>query len=59
MRVANSLSEVADANPSWRVHEWKGQKGYWSVDVTGNTRLLFDFDQKTLKATNMIYDDPH
>ena len=59
MRASNTLKEVSDAHPEWRVHEWKGQKGYYSIDVTGNTRLLFNFDHKALVASNMIYDDPH
>lgn len=56
---ADSLQEVADAHPEWRVHRWKSSKTQWSIDVTGNTRLLFDYDAKAKEVTNMIYDDPH
>lgn len=55
----SSLKDVADAHPEWRVHRWKGSKLRWSIDVTGNTRLLFDYDPKKKEITDMIYDDPH
>ena len=57
--AADSLQDVADAHSEWRVHRWKGSKTRWSIDVTGNTRLLFDYDKKSREVTNMIYDDPH
>ena len=57
--AAANLQEVADAHPEWRVHRWKGSKLRWSIDVTANTRLLFDYDSKAKEVTNMIYDDPH
>jgi plasmid maintenance system killer protein len=59
LKVADSLKEASEANPQWRVHEWKGHKGYFSIDVLANTRLLFDYDDRTKVASNMIYDDPH
>jgi hypothetical protein len=57
--AAESLKEVADAHPHWRIHRWQGGKARWSVDVTGNTRLLFNYDSKAKEITSMIYDDPH
>lgn len=59
LRAANSLAEVSSAHPEWRVHAWAGRAHYYSIDVTGNYRLLFSFDHKTLIASDMIYDDPH
>lgn len=59
LTAASSLQVVADAHPEWRVHRWKGSKMRWSIDVTGNTRLLFDYDAKAKEISNMIYDDPH
>ena len=59
LRAADNLKEVGDAHPEWRVHPWQGSKTRWSIDVTGNTRLLFDYDTKAKEVTNMIYDDPH
>jgi hypothetical protein len=58
MGVAVTLKEVADAHPEWRVHRWRGKK-QWSVDVLGNTRLLFDYDSKVQAVSGMVYDDPH
>jgi len=55
---AETLKQVADAFPQWRVHKWKG-KVQWSIDVLGNTRLLFDYEGKTHEVSAMIYDDPH
>ena len=59
LQVADDLKEVADAHPEWRVHAWKGNKVRWSIDVTGNTRLLFDYHRKSKEISDMIYDDPH
>jgi len=59
LTAAGSVQEVASAHPEWRVHRWKGSKTRWSIDVTGNTRLLFDYDTKAKEITDMIYDDPH
>lgn len=59
LAAADNLQEVADAHPEWRVHRWKGSKTRWSIDVSGNTRLLFDYDSKAKEVSNMIYNDPH
>ena len=58
-RAADSLKDVADAHPEFRVHRWQGSKVRWSIDITGNTRLLFNYDLKAKEVTDMIYDDPH
>jgi plasmid maintenance system killer protein len=59
LSAADSLQEVAQAHPEWRVHKWAGSKVRWSVDVTGSTRLLFNYDKKAKELSDMIYDDPH
>jgi len=59
LSTQDSLKEVADAHPEWRVHRWQGSKVRWSIDVTGSTRLLFDYDKKAKEITSMVYDDPH
>lgn len=59
LTAADSLAEVADAHPEWRVHRWQGSKTRWSIDVTGNTRLLFNYDPKAKEIRDMIYEDPH
>jgi hypothetical protein len=59
LSVADSLKEVADAHPEWRVHRWQGSKTRWSVDVTASTRLLFNYNTKGKEITDMIYSDPH
>lgn len=58
LRIADTLNQVTDAHPEWRVHRWKGSK-VWSIDVSGNTRLLFDYDTRSKEINNMTYDDPH
>ena len=59
LTAADSLTEVADGHPEWRVHRWQGSKARWSIDVTGNTRLHFDYDLKAKEIGDMIYEDPH
>ena len=32
--------------PGWRLHPLKGdRKGFWSVTITGNWRVIFRFDK--------------
>ncbi|WBY06909.1 type II toxin-antitoxin system RelE/ParE family toxin [Sphingomonas sp. 7/4-4] len=59
LSAADSLKEAADAHPEWRTHRYGGSKTLWSIDVTGSTRLLFDYNTKAKEITNMTYDDPH
>lgn len=59
LAAADSLTEVADSHPEWRVHRWQGSKTRWSIDVTGNTRLLFNYDAKAKEISDMSYEDPH
>jgi plasmid maintenance system killer protein len=60
LRAATSLTQVATAHPSWRVHQHKGKRPCpWSIDVTGNYRLIFFYDYSTHEISGMYYDDPH
>ncbi len=59
LAAADNLKEVSDAHPEYRVHRWMGSKLRWSIDVTGSTRLLFNYDLKAKEISDMIYDDPH
>lgn len=53
--AATCLEDLS--NPAWRLHEHKGQsKGVYSLDVSGNERILFEFDGDAHKVD---LDDPH
>lgn len=44
--------------PGWQWHELRGDwKGYWSVSVSGNWRLVFTFEGED--AVNVDYLDYH
>ncbi|WP_257670601.1 type II toxin-antitoxin system RelE/ParE family toxin [Parapedobacter tibetensis] len=57
----DSLNDVPkDFEPfrSWGPHQLQGEyKGYWSLDITGNYRIIFQFDNGN--ACNLIYLDTH
>lgn len=46
-----AIDEAANSHevglfPGWRVHPLKGElKGFWSVSVSGNWRVIFRFEQ--------------
>ena len=58
LQASDTLREVADNHPEWRVHRWKGNT-IWSIDVLANTRLLFSYDARQHEVAGMVYDDPH
>ncbi|MGA2038791.1 MAG: type II toxin-antitoxin system RelE/ParE family toxin [Bryobacteraceae bacterium] len=38
--------------PGWKLHPLKGDlKGFWSLTVTGNWRLIFRYDEPANAAT--------
>jgi proteic killer suppression protein len=40
--------------PGWKLHPLKGDlKGLWSVTVTGNWRLIFQYDERTNTASDL------
>lgn len=61
MRISSGLQDVA--LPGMRLHPWNGagkkQVKTWSLDVSGNCRILFKFEKKTGLFYDVDYDDPH
>lgn len=56
---AENLKQVAQSFPGWRVHPLSGPlEGNWSIDVTGNWRLIFRMDQPGI-ITELDYSDTH
>jgi proteic killer suppression protein len=46
--------------PGWRLHPLKGDlKGFWSLTVTGNWRLIFRYDDATNTASDIDLTDYH
>lgn len=46
--------------PGWRLHALRGDlKGYWSLTVTGNWRLVFRYDEATAAACDVDLVDYH
>jgi len=46
--------------PGWRLHPLKGDlRGFWSLTVTGNWRLMFGYDEETNTATDIDSIDYH
>ena len=61
LRAAGNLTQVATAHPEYRVHHHQPRKATspWSIDVSGNWRLLFEYDRKAEKITGLRLADPH
>ena len=59
LTLLNISQEPADMNlPGFRLHPLKGErKGQWAVSVTGNWRIVFEFDGEN--ATNVDLVDYH
>ena len=46
--------------PGWKLHPLKDdRKGFWSLTVTGNWRLIFRHDEKTNTASDIDLIDYH
>lgn len=46
--------------PGWKLHPLKGGlKGFWSLTVTGNWRLIFRYDPETNTASELDLIDYH
>ena len=59
MRCLNYLDAAAqpsDLNlPGLRLHQLKGsRKGYWSIRVTGNWRIIFRLDRGNVYDVNLV-----
>jgi proteic killer suppression protein len=58
-KTAENLEQVGRF-PGWRPHPLKGDlKGFWSVAVTGNWRIVFSYDEKTNTAADIDLVDYH
>lgn len=59
LETAQNLEQLGRF-PSWRLHALKGElKGYWSLTVTGNWRLVFRYDAAGNTARNLDLIDYH
>ena len=57
LETANSLDQVSRF-PGWKLHPLKGElKGFRSLTVTGNWRLIFRYDRETNAATEIDLTD--
>jgi proteic killer suppression protein len=59
LETAASLEQLGRF-PGWKLHPLKGDlKGFWSLTVTGNWRLIFGYDEKTNTASDTDLIDYH
>jgi proteic killer suppression protein len=59
LETAFTLEQVR-RYPGWRLHPLKGaMKGYWSLTVTGNWRIIFRYDETTNTASDIDLIDYH
>ena len=60
--ILDYIDAIDNLPPSpmlFRAHEHKGQgKGTWSFDITGNMRVLCEFDED-IDPINIRIEDPH
>lgn len=57
--TAEDLNEL-EKFPGWRLHPLKGdRRGFWSLTVTGNWRLIFRDDGVENSATDVDFIDYH
>lgn len=64
LAIMGASSSLQDVDlPGMRLHPWNGggknQAKTWSLDVSGNCRLLFKFEKKTGLFYDLDYYDPH
>ncbi len=59
LETAETLEQLGRF-PGWKLHPLKGDlKGFWSLTVTGNWRLIFRYDEKTNTASDIDLIDYH
>jgi len=59
MDTSETLQQL-ERFPGWKLHPLKGElKGFWSLTVTGNWRLIFRYDQETNGAIEIDLIDYH
>jgi toxin HigB-1 len=57
--TADGLGQL-ERFPGWRLHPLKGNlRGYWSLTVTGNWRLIFRYDAARNSANDLDLIDYH
>jgi toxin HigB-1 len=60
-RILDRLDASTEVNdmklPGYRLHPWKGSISLWLVDVSGNWRVVFKFEEN--HAYVVDYLDPH
>ncbi len=57
--TAESIDQVGRF-PGWKLHPLRGNlQGFWSLTVTGNWRLVFQYDPATNTATDLDLIDYH
>ena len=55
----NGITKLPPSPLMYRTHEHKGKgKGTWSFDITGNMRVLCEFDED-IDPINIRIEDPH
>ena len=59
LETAEDLDQVSRF-PGWKLHPLKGDlKGFWSLTVTGNWRMIFSYDEETNTASDIDLIDYH
>jgi plasmid maintenance system killer protein len=59
LETAETLEQLGRF-PGWKLHRLKGDlKGFWSLTVTGNWRLLFRHNEQTNTASDIDLIDCH
>jgi len=57
LHSATCFKDLQDI-PGGNLHLYK-EKGIWSLDVSGNYRLLFKFNEANGEVNDLDYCDPH
>ena len=59
LETAENIDELGRF-PGWKLHPLKGElKGFWSLTVTGNWRLIFLYDEEANAADDIDLLDYH
>ena len=59
LETAQNLEQLGRF-PGWKLHSLKGDlKGYWSLTVTGNWRIIFRYEQAVNTASDIGLIDYH
>jgi proteic killer suppression protein len=59
LETADDLDQVSRF-PGWKLHPLKGDlRGFWSLTVTGNWRVIFRYDEETNTAGDIDLTDYH